>query len=109
MGKYIYITAIMTCFIIVASQMVNVFNGVKAAVGDNSKNNSVNQSYDKVEASVSDIVKGLGTAINYAVFANTFHQQSHMEGNIAVKNAYIGQIFNFTNHVLEIIKTEITQ
>ena len=38
MGKYIYITAIMTCFIIVASQMVNVFNGVKAAVGDNSKN-----------------------------------------------------------------------
>ena len=104
MGKYIYITAIMTCFIIVASQMVNVFNGVKAAVGDNSKNNSVNQSYDKVEASVSDIVKGLGTAINYAVFANTFHQQSHMEGNIAVKNAYIGQIFNFTNHVLEIYK-----
>ena len=27
-----------------------------------------------------------------------------MEGNIAVKNAYIGQIFNFTNHVLEIYK-----
>lgn len=109
-GKYIYITAIITCFIIVASQMINVVNGVKAVVeeSDNSSNvaNQDNNSYNKLPISVSDIAKGLGTAINYSVFANTFHQQSHMEGNIAVKNAYIGQIFNFTDAVLEIYKTK---
>lgn len=110
LGKYIYITAIITCFIIVTSQMINVVNGVKAVVEESSNSSNVseqdNNSYNKLPISVSDIVKGLGTAINYSVFANTFRQQSHMEGNIAVKNAYIGQIFNFTNAVLEIYETK---
>lgn len=110
LGKYIYITAIITSFIIVVSQMINVVNGVKAVVEELSNSSNVseqdNSSYNKIPISVSDIVKGLGTAIDYSVFANTFRQQCHMEGNIAVKNAYIGQIFNFTNAVLEIYKTK---
>ncbi len=109
-GKYIYIIAIITCFIIVASQMINVVNGVKATVEESRKSSNVseqeNDLYNKLPISVSDIIKGLGTSINYSVFTNTFHQQSHMEGNIAVKNAYIGQIFNFTNAVLEIYKNK---
>ena len=36
-----------------------------------------------VRKNVEDIVKGLGTSIDYAVFANKFTQQTHMEGNIA--------------------------
>ena len=109
-GKYIYIIAVITCFIIVASQMINVVNGVKATVEESRKSSNVleqeNDLYNKLPISVSDIIKGLGTSIDYSVFANTFHQQSHMEGNIAVKNAYIGHIFNFTNAVLEIYKNK---
>lgn len=110
LGKYIYVIAIMTCFIIVASQMINVVNGVRAAVEEKTSKNakvaSTEESdlYGKLPISVSDIANGLGDAIKYSVFANTFRQQSHMEGNIAVKDAYIGQIFNFTDAVLEIYK-----
>lgn len=109
-GKYIYITAIITCFIIVASQMINVVNGVKATVEESKSKSNVseqeNDLYNKIPISVSDIMKGLGTSINYSVFANTFYLQSHMEGNIAVKNAYINQIFNFTDAVLKIYKNK---
>lgn len=56
----------------------------------------------KIQVNVEDIVKGLGTSIDYAVFANKFTQQTHMEGNIAVKDAYISQIFNFTSAVIKV-------
>lgn len=43
LGKYIYITAIITSFIIVVSQMINVVNGVKAVVEELSNSSNVSE------------------------------------------------------------------
>lgn len=99
--RSIVIGAVIICSIILCYQ---IFNKISAKTISDMIDNEEDGTggTTKIPVNVEDIVKGLGTSIDYAVFANKFTQQTHMEGNIAVKDAYISQIFNFTSAVIKV-------
>lgn len=98
------ISAIIICSVIIFYQIFNIINA--KSISDIIDSGDTGETIEnKIPIYVEDIVKGLGTSIDYAVFANEFTQQTHMEGNIAVKDAYISQIFNFTSSVIKVNKS----
>ena len=104
MLKNSFIGALIICSVIIFYQIFNIINA--KTISDMIDSDDTGATIEsKIPIYVEDIVKGLGTSIDYAVFANTFTQQSHMEGNIAVKDAYISQIFNFTSAVIKVTKS----
>lgn len=95
------IGAIIICSVIIFYQIFNIINA--KSISDIIDSGDTGETVEnKIPIYVEDIVKGLGTSIDYAVFANEFTQQTHMEGNIAVKDAYISQIFNFTSATIKV-------
>lgn len=107
--KYGYIIAFSIFCIVISVQIVSIVNATKgttiSSLLENINTNVEIGTQDAIPIYVDDIVNGLGISKNYAVFANTFSQETHMEGNIAVKDAYINQIFNFTKAVVQINKS----
>lgn len=94
------IGAIILCVVIIGYQIFNIINA--KSVSDIIESGGSIATENKIPIYVEDIVEGLGTSIDYSVFANKFTQQTHMEGNIAVKDAYISQIFNFTTATIKV-------
>ena len=78
--RNIVIGAVIICSIILCYQ---IFNKISAKTISDMIDSEENGTGDttKIPVNVEDIVKGLGTSIDYAVFANKFTQQAHMEGN----------------------------
>lgn len=102
--RNIAIGAIVACIIILCYQIFNKISAKTISEMIDNKESGIAET-EKIPVNVEDVVKGLGTSIDYAVFANKFTQQTHMEGNIAVKDAYINQIFNFTSAVIKVDKS----